>query len=58
MLMTMSMAKLLLLAKDNQNEVQHDFFGDVMPLPLVLAPCQASDIKNVTIAFLTLRQSK
>ena len=54
MLMALSMAQLHLLCQDDQNEVQHDFFGYV----ILLAPVLAShDVKGTT-AFINWRWSK
>ena len=54
----MPIAPLHSLGQDNQNEVQHDIFGHVMPLALVLASCDANGIVNSTSAFLRARQLK
>ena len=58
MLMVLSMAQTHLLAQDDENEVQHDCSGYMMPLELVFALLDTNDIKNGTIVFLTLRQLK
>ena len=54
--MASSMAPLYSLGEDDQNEIQHDFFGHLMPLALALTSCDADSIINGTIAFLSLRQ--
>ena len=46
------------LGKDNQNEVQHDPFGHVMPLVLASGSYDADNIISNTIAFLWSRWSK
>ena len=46
------LAQLHLLARDDQTEVQHDFYGHVMPLEQVLASHDANGIVNGTIVIL------
>ena len=58
MLMALSMVKLLLLAQDDQNEVQHHSFGHVMSLAPVLAAHDANGILNGTTAFIRSSLSK
>ena len=55
MLMASSMKPLHFPGQDNQNEVQHDFFGHVMPLVLESAVCDADNIISHTIALLMSR---
>ena len=55
MLMTSSIIPLHSLGQDNQNEVQHDSFGNVMPLALVLLLHNANDIINSSTEFLLSR---
>ena len=52
------MAPLLSLSSGDQNEVQHDFLGHVIPLASALASHDADCIVNATITFLMSRQSK
>ena len=40
------------LGQDYQNEVQHDFFGHVMPLALASVLCDVGSMLNDTFAFL------
>ena len=50
------MAPLNFLGQDDRNEVQHDFFGHVIPLALV--SCDVDSIFNGIIGFLRSRQLK
>ena len=56
--MALSMVQLHLLAQEDQNEVQNDFLGYVVPLALVLAGHESNGIKIGITAFLTSGQSK
>ena len=58
MLTPSSMAPLHLLGQDNQDEVQHDCFGHVMPLISTSILCDVYGIVNGITAFLRSRQSK
>ena len=49
------MAQLHFLAQDRQNEMQHDLFGHVMLLVLVLVSHYVYGIVNDTIVFYRLR---
>ena len=57
-LIALSLAQMDLLVQDDQNEVQHDFFGHLVPLALVLVSHNVKGIINGTIAFLRSRWSK
>ena len=46
------------LGQDDQNDLQHDFFGHVTLLTLAWALHDADSIANGTTAFLKLRQLK
>ena len=50
-MMALPMIPLHLLGQDNPNDVQHDLFGDMMPL----ASCDADGIINHTIVFIGSR---
>ena len=52
------MAALCSLGHDNENEVQHNYFGHVTPLATALASCDADSVVNGTNAFLSYRQLK
>ena len=52
------MAPLHLLGHGDSNEVQHDSFGHMMHLALVLESHGANGILNDTIAFVGSRRSK
>ena len=52
------MPQLYLLAQDDQNEVQHDVFNQVIPLAAVLASHAAKGIVDGTIAFIRSGQPK
>ena len=54
----MPLASLHSLCQDDRNEVQHDFSGQALPLPLVLASHDAVSIHYATIAFLWSRQNE
>ena len=49
------MALLLFLCQDDQNEVQHDFFGHVTLLAPASASHDADGIVNSTITFVKSR---
>ena len=49
---TLSMSPYHSLCQDDQNKVQHDLFGQVMPLALALALCDTDGIISGTTAFL------
>ena len=57
-LMALSIAQLHLLAQDDQNKVQHDYFGDDMSSAPVLTSYHANGIVNGTTVFIRSRQSK
>ena len=42
-----------LLGQDDQNEIQHNFFGHVKYMVLALAACDADGIVNGTAAFVS-----
>ena len=46
-----SMAPFHLLGQDEQNEMQHDLFGHVLPLEQASASCNVTDIISGTTAF-------
>ena len=52
MLMALSVAPLNSLGHDDQNEVQHDHLGHVMPLTPTLASSNADGVINDIIAFI------
>ena len=56
--MVLWMAPLYFWGQGNQDEVQHDFFGNEMPLAPASASCDSPHIINDTIAFLRSRQLK
>ena len=45
------MAPLHLLGQDNQNEMQHDIFGHMMPLALALASSDTYSVTKGIIVF-------
>ena len=51
------MAQLHSLSQDDQNELQNDFFGYVVPFVAVLASCDGDGIISGNIIFLRSRQS-
>ena len=51
----MPMAPLNFLGQDNQNEMQHDFFGHMMLLALALMSHGADGVINGSVAFLRSR---
>ena len=48
-----SIVSLHSLGQDNRNEFQHDLFGHVMPLTLVLASSDVDGVINGIVAFLS-----
>ena len=58
MQMVLLMTPLHSLGQDDQNKVQHDFFGQVTPLAPVSVSHGANGIVQGIITFLRSRQSK
>ena len=56
--MLLSMAPFELIDHNDKNEGQHEFFGHVMPLALILASYDAISIVKGTTAFHNSRQLK
>ena len=54
--MALSMVPFHFLGQDEQNEVQHNIFGHVMPLLLASASHDADGIINSTIVFFRSRK--
>ena len=55
MAMALSMAQLHSLGQHDQNYMQHDIFGHVMPLPLATALTDGNGAVNGIIPFLKSR---